>query len=349
MKKKFILSVLFGLLLLVIAACGSTKAGESEKSKETITLKLAIYQPTTHPFVTETIMPFMEKVTEETDGQVQFDFYPAEQLGKAADLLDLTSNGVADISVYLATYHPTQMPVGNPLLGIPGLYLKAYEGSMAYHELNKTSPVLESDFLSNGVRPIISFALPASEIFTNGKEIKVPMDLKGLKVRVSQEIQNDVVAALNATPMNLTVSDIYEGFERNVYDTIVANPSSIGDYGLDELAKYGTIGAHFGGLGTGLIINEKVYQYLPVNVQEILTRVGDELTASNAKFYDERTENIIQGYEENGIKMHELSADEAAQWQKFYDEVEKNWLKEKANPDLKEAIETFRKEVEKYQ
>ncbi|MEG0383762.1 MAG: TRAP transporter substrate-binding protein DctP [Solibacillus sp.] len=357
MKKKIILPVLFGLLLLVVvSACGNSKADESEKSngndensKETITLKLAVYQPATHPVVTDTIVPFMEEVTKESEGQVQFEFYPAEQLGKVADSFDLVSDGVADISMYMMSNHPSQMPVLNPLIAIPGLYLTAYEGTMAYHELSQKSPVLESDFLSNGVRPIFSLALPASEVFTKGKEIKVPEDMKNLKVVASTEVRAEVVTASGATPISLAVTDLYEGFERNVFDTIVANPSSIGDYGLDEIATYGTTGVLFGGLAVGLIINEKVYQDLPGNVQEILVNVGNKYTASNAKFYDERTEKTIQQYKENGVNMYELTEDEVAQWNNFYDEVVGKWLKKKGNPQLEEAIEAFKKEVEKHQ
>ena len=59
----------------------------------------------------------MKKVTELTDGQVDFEFYPAEQLGKAADLLDLTSDGVTDIGFYIGSYYPSQMPIGSSLMG----------------------------------------------------------------------------------------------------------------------------------------------------------------------------------------------------------------------------------------
>ena len=46
------------------------------------------------------------------------------------------------------------MPLANGLLTMPGMYSTSYEGSMAFHELSKQSPILETDFLNNGVRPL---------------------------------------------------------------------------------------------------------------------------------------------------------------------------------------------------
>ena len=70
------------------------------KKSETVTLKVATYFAGTSPIYTAVTEPWMKRVTELTDGNVQFDYYPGEQLGKAADLLNLTRDRVTDISVF---------------------------------------------------------------------------------------------------------------------------------------------------------------------------------------------------------------------------------------------------------
>lgn len=90
LKKAYAWSLILSMLLIVSTACNGAEAGidgDKEKSSEQITLKFAVSQPETHTMHTETFKPFMEKVEELTDGQVTFEYYPAEQLGKAADLL----------------------------------------------------------------------------------------------------------------------------------------------------------------------------------------------------------------------------------------------------------------------
>jgi len=346
MKRKYIMAILFTLLLLIVTACSegkeTAKAGES---KEKITLKVAVSQPVTHAMTVETFVPFMEKVTELTDGQVEFDFYPAEQLGKTGDIYGLTADGVTDLGIYMAPYYPDMMPLTNALLTMPGMYSTSYEGTMAYHELSKKSPLLESDFLNNGVRPVINYAVPVYEYWTTGKEIKVPEDLKGLKVRVSGDLANKAMESLDASPVNITVNEMYEALERGVIDSVGLYAGSMEGYGMGELVKYGTDGVSFGGTGVGLVINENVFQGLPKNVQEVIVELGDEFTESNAKYFDEYNLEVIQEYKDAGINVYELTEDEKAEWQKFYAGIEETFLKEQTNPDIEKTINDFKEAV----
>ena len=177
-------------------------------------------------------------------------------------------------------------------------------------------------------------ASPTAELWTTGKEIKVPSDLKGLKVRISGELANKAVGDSDASPVNITMAEMYEGIERGVFDSFLLNPASTKDYGMADLIKYGT-GAEFGGGSIGLAINEKVYQGLPKNVQEVLIQVGDELTESTAKFYDEYNASVIQQFRDDGVEMYELTDSEQAKWREFYSEIETSWVQEQNNPKFR--------------
>ena len=87
---------------------------------------------------------------------------------------------------------------------------------------------------------------PPSEILTTGMEIKVPEDLNGLSVRVTGDLINKAVTELGASPVNITVSELYEALERGVLDQLTQNPVNMDDFGLSELAKYVTKGLAFG-------------------------------------------------------------------------------------------------------
>ncbi|ARD47961.1 hypothetical protein SporoP37_07255 [Sporosarcina sp. P37] len=343
MNKKFITAILASFLLLVLTACGnSAESSDDAAKKDKVTLKFATAQSDTHSLTSEVFKPMMEEITERTDGQVEFDFYPAEQLGKAADLYDLTSDGVADISFYISTYYPDKMPITSSLIGIPGLYSTSYEGSVTYHEIAQKDPVLQSDFIKNGVRPILTYNAPAGELWTRGKEVFVPEDVKGMKIRTTGEVLNKATVALDATPVNITLSEMYEAFDRGVYDGINLNAQSLNDHGMGELVKYGTKGVNFGGSGTGLIINENVFQSLSEDVQKVILEVGEKYTKSNAERTDEYVESIFKEYKDKGIVIHEITEDEKAKWSKFFESVEQDWLKEKDNPEFEETLKAFK-------
>jgi TRAP-type C4-dicarboxylate transport system substrate-binding protein len=62
-----------------------------------ITLRVADSFPKGHFLVKLMLEPWMEEVKKRTNGAATFEHYPAQQLGKAADMLKLTQTGVADI------------------------------------------------------------------------------------------------------------------------------------------------------------------------------------------------------------------------------------------------------------
>ena len=343
------LVLLFSFLLIIATACSNAEAEDNKKdggSKEKVTLKFAVNTSEIHPLHEAVFVPFMEEVTEKTDGQVEFEYYPGEQLGKLADLYELTADGVSDIGAFVPSYIPSKMPITSGFLGIPGMYSTTAEGSLAYDEITKKSPVQELDYLNNGVRSLFIVAFPPSEILTTGMEIKVPEDLNGLSVRVTGDLINKAVTELGASPVNITVSELYEALERGVVDTINTDPVNMDDFGLSELAKYVTKGLAFGAGGYGLVINEKVFQELPENVQEVIVQAGDQAAINAAKLYDDSVRKVYEQFEGDGINVYELSADEQAQWQEFYSEIEEVWVKEQNNPDLEATIDEFRKKIQ---
>jgi TRAP-type C4-dicarboxylate transport system substrate-binding protein len=348
-RKKIFLFSIFIALLLVIAGCGSnSEKTQGETNKEPIKLKLAVIQGEEHPLTKEHYRPFMERVTELTDEQVQFEFYPSNQLGEGTDLLDLTANGVADIAVYNINYFPSEMKIGSSLASLPGLYESSYQGSMAWHEMNKKGLVLEQDFLKNGVRPVSTLLLPSYQFFTDEKKLTVPEDFKGLQVRSTGGLFNSTLQEIGATPISLAVSEVFEAMDRGIIDVIHFNASSIISNGLNELVNYGTKDLHFGGAGMGLMINEDLFQKLPNNVKEAIIQAGDEVSERGANYYDEAEKTAYEELKKQGVEIHELTVEEQAVWQKFFDKFVENWFVKQKNEALQETYDLYLEEAKKF-
>ena len=80
----------------IVLAAGLLALGASPAlSQEKITLRLADSLPNGHVIHELVAKPFMELVTKATNGQVTFQHFPAEQLGKAKDMAQLTSVGAS--------------------------------------------------------------------------------------------------------------------------------------------------------------------------------------------------------------------------------------------------------------
>ncbi|SDL95483.1 TRAP-type C4-dicarboxylate transport system, substrate-binding protein [Bacillus sp. OK048] len=290
----------------------------------------------------------MEKVTSLTDGQVQFEYFPGEQLGKSADTVSIAANGIADISVFAPVFTPSEMPIGATLPGLPGMFETSVQGATAYYNIAQQSPVLETEFLNNGVRPIAVTMTPSYELFTNGKKIKVPEDLKGFKQQVAGGIFTEIFNYLGAAPVSIPTSDVYNAFSTGIVDGLHYSYVSVEAFGIDELTKYATRGLNLSSGIYGLVINEDVYQSLPQNVQEIIMQVGEEMGRSLTEYMDTQNTRVYKDWVESGkISIHELSEDEKQQWQNFFDEFEKYILKKQDSEDFNKALKMFKEEVKK--
>lgn len=360
MKKLYFFVVLF-FMSLVIAACGSgsesTDTSESsndnsssEEKKETIKLKFATYFPGTSPIYTDFVEPWMNRVTELTDGQVEFDYYPAEQLGKSGDLLFLTRDGVADLTVVPVNYYQDNQPISAVLASLPGLSETVGQGTKAYNELLKQNEtILETDYLKNGVRPIVAFVSPPYELWTRGLEIRVPEDLKGKKIKTPGGITNELYSYLGAVPVTISHAETYEALEKGVIEIVSSYNMAIKNGGYDELLEYGVM-PHIGSVIQSIKINENKWQSLPDNVKEAMMQAGEEVMDPLGKVYEEAGEQFNKDFIDKGGVIAELTEEELEKWNKPLNEFTEKWLKEHESDghDYRGVLEDYKQLLEKY-
>lgn len=352
-KKHFILISCLIAILFIATGCGSNSGdsanqGNEGNGDEKITLKLATEAAAGAPFSEEFAEPFMERVTELTDGKVEFDYYPGEQLGKGADLLNLTKDGVTDIGYIATPYFTSEMPLTNAVVGLPGLYETSSAGSLAYYNISQQEPLLETDYLSNGIRPILSFMIPPYEVYTAGKEVKIPEDLKGLKIRTAGGISSEMMSFADAVPVQVSSADMYDAFDKGIAEALMQYPVNLKAYSLGELVTYGTQGLSAGGGVINFAINESKYQSLPEDIQEALLQAGKEISESGGNLHQTANEEILDELIDDGATtFYELSADEIEQWQNFYNEFVEYWSQQQDTEGFEEVLKMFQEEVER--
>lgn len=342
-------------LLLIIAGCGSNKntaGNESEnksgKEEKTYTFKVATASAEPDQDSQLIYKEFQDKVTELTDGRVQFEWYPAQQLGSITDYLTMTGDGAVDIAMFAVSVFPNEMPLGNSVTGIPGIYENAREGSIAYHNLTQQSPMLETDFLKHGVRPLVAITTAPYNVYTKDIKIKTPDDLKGVKLRTSGGLHAEMVEFIEGIPVAIPSADMYEAYEKGAVDGLHGFASSDTSGGYREVSNYGTRNLSFSGGTTGLMMNAKLYDELPDDIKKAFKEAGDYIAANGSDAY----EKDVKAREERWIKdgdvdLYEPTKSEKEQWNKYYEDFTEYFLEKKNNKDLDKVIEMFREEVEK--
>ena len=328
--------------------CSFAEAKPKKDAKAEFTLKLATFTPAKSFWTTNYLDPFMERVVNLTDGRVQFQYYPAEQIGKAADSLETVSYGVADISLFVPNYTPSEMPLSAKLIAMPGMFETSMQGLIAYSEVARKSPMLETDYLKNGVRPLSLSMTPVYEFFTSGKEIRVPDDIKGVKVRAQGGVISEALNFFEAIPVPMSSSEVYTAYSRGIVDALHYSYAAVEKFGLVELTKVSTNGVRFGASVVGLIINEDLYQNLPEDIQKALMQAGEEMAKTFNEYFVNEQNKIVKDWKASGkVKVLELTEDEKKQWQDLYNKFHKVFIEKQDNKKFNTTLKLFLEEINK--
>ena len=195
------------ILAAAIVLAGASPAMSQEK----ITIRLADSLPTGHVIHELVAKPFMELVTKASNGQVTFQHFPAEQLGKAKDMAQLTVAGVADLAYIVPSYSSDKYPL-TAVAELPGIFETECQGSLAFYKISHNGGILESkEFAPNQLRPLVTIALPAYQIqLANSRVVKTAKDLEGLKIRTTGGAMDLMMRSINGVPVRMAAPEIYE-------------------------------------------------------------------------------------------------------------------------------------------
>ncbi|MBX6378296.1 MAG: TRAP transporter substrate-binding protein DctP [Clostridia bacterium] len=288
-----------------------------------VTLKVADYFQSTHWGISRMAKPWMERVTELTGGRVKFDYYPSEQLGKQKDMLDMATNGVADVTMVVSTLFPGQLPLTG-FITLPGAFQSSTQGTRVFLAMMKEEPIV-GEYLKNGVRPLVPAMLPPYEVFSK-KPVRRPQDLKGLKVRTTGGSQEYAVKALGGVPVAIATPELYTALQRGTVDGTVISYASAKEYRLDEVVRYGTSGASVTSAIILYVIGEKVWQSLDSDIRKAMEQAGQEVALSLADYLDAQTTAVAKEFAGKGVQIAYLTDEEKKEWRQVLAPVWDQWV-----------------------
>ncbi|UOQ91836.1 TRAP transporter substrate-binding protein DctP [Halobacillus shinanisalinarum] len=337
------------LLVLIVAMAGcANQSNSSSGDSEKITLKVATHTNQEHYSYKIGIEPWMDKVTELTDGKVEFEVYTNEQLGKAKDSYNLVKNKVADISFIV--YAQDKMPLTDlPML--PNIYGSAYEGTRAYWDVSSDGGImLEKAFLPNGIRPIFNFAVSPFTFGTVNEKIENLEDIEGMKLRTSGGLLDLTLNELQGTPISMPVTDARQALERGTIEGIMTSWLSIKPYQLEKPLNYIISNAPLNGWAAFYAINEEKYQSLPQDVKEAMKKASEETVINLAEKINDSEEKVKTSLKEEGIEIYPLEDEQVQKWEKELDPLVNEWISEMEKKGLpaQKVYDEFKKSVEKY-
>ena len=299
MKVGYRILAWLGVFLLVTAGLGRNALAQPIK------LRVADSFPAGHYIAEFATKHWMEEVTRATNNAVVFEYFPAQQLGKAKDMLALTLSGVTDIGYTAPSYISDKLPL-SAVAELPGNFPTACAGTTAYWNLVKPGGLLaEREFSPNGVRALFVFVLPPYELYLAKARLENLKSIEGLKIRPTSGTV-ELVRDLHAIPVQIAAPEVYESLSRGTIDGVLFPSSSIFAYNLQGLLKYSTSGENFGTFVGVYAISEKRWKTLPTGVQKAMTEVGEDITFRTCKFVDGIKAKDTEKLRQLGVTMVQL-------------------------------------------
>jgi TRAP-type C4-dicarboxylate transport system substrate-binding protein len=294
------------------------------QAAEPVHLRVADSFPKGHYLVKLVLEPWMEEVKKRTNNAVTFEHYPAQQLGKAADMLKLTQTGVADIGYVAPAYVSDKMPVSEVAM-LPGAFEHSCQGTLAYWKLARNGVIAQQDYTSNNIRLLLAVSLPQYRIFTVKQPVKDVGDVAGLKLRSTGGAQDLTLRAIGAVPVRMAAPDAYESLSRGTMDGLLFPLESVVAYGADKLVKYSTDGVGFASFIVAYSISETVWKKLSPEVQKAMVDVAEEIIPSACQQVQKSDDETKSSMEATGVKFETLSPDANAKFKNLMKGVAKTW------------------------
>ncbi len=317
-KKKFI--AIFSCIVLTVgmlAGCGMKTPTKTEVKETTaaaagtatapeVTLVYAEVNPL-DTIVGQTDSKFKEEVESLSKGKIKIDIQASGVLGAENDVLDsmLGGGGTIDMSRISAFALTSYGGAKSKLLSIPYTFVNRE------HFWNFATSDLAPQFLmephenGKGIRGLF-YGEEGFRHFFTVKPVKTIADLKGMKIRVSNDpVMNGMVKGLGASPTVVSFGELYSALQTGVVDGAEQPIANYKSNAFQEVAPNMILDGHTLG-AVQVIITDKAWDKLTKEQQDIITQAGKAASAYNRKISEEAENKVLVDLKAKGVNIVEV-------------------------------------------
>jgi TRAP-type transport system periplasmic protein len=244
------------------------RAAFAQKAAE-FTYKYANNLPLTHPLNIRA-KEMADAIRAETNGRVDIQIFPSNQLGSDTDMLSQLRNGGIEFFTLSGLILSTLVSAAS-ISGIGFAFndyasvWKAMDGDLGAYirgQIAKAGIVPMDKIWDNGFRQITSSTKP----------IATPADLKGFKIRVPvSPLWTSMFKAFDASPASINFAEVYSALQTKVVDGQENPLAIISTAKLFEVQKYCSLTNHMWD-GFWFLANRKAWEKLPAELQAVVAK-----------------------------------------------------------------------------
>jgi TRAP-type C4-dicarboxylate transport system substrate-binding protein len=199
---------LFAAAVALVTAAAGVQAQDKQ-----ITIKLSYWVPPSH-FLTPGYKEWGAELEKASNGTIKTTLFPSSQLGSGPDHYDMVKRGIADFGLINPGYTPGRFPI-MATADLPFLSTDSYKGAKA--TIRWYRKYAEKEMPEHYVCHAYSHE-PGS--FHSKREIKVPNDVKGLKVRTANQTIATLVTSIGGNSVQVPIMEAADTLRKGLTDAI---------------------------------------------------------------------------------------------------------------------------------
>ena len=319
------------IVLLVLTSCLITPLTLVSAAETTI-LRFAGHHPLNHHCTRG--MELYSKLVMDKTNKVKIEVYPASQLFSDKDLVRALPTGAVEMGV---------MHTGAVSGAIPSVLFTDlpffYRDRAHWHRVidSKAGEILKQDFEKRGCQFLYWMDFGRLD-FASKTPLRTIEDFKGKRIRAPGEMQVEGIRALGASPTFLGNAEVYLALQRNTIDAATSGPTSFWERKYYEVTKYLTNAEYQFGV-FGVLMNKKIWEELPKDVQAIMLEAGKEAQAWGRKECEKMDDECVETLKKKGMEYYYVPEKERDRWRAATSKVCIDlFLKRVGDPDKGKTI-----------
>jgi tripartite ATP-independent transporter DctP family solute receptor len=332
--------LLIALLIFVLVQAPLIMAAKKPTAQNPIVCQIGYTEPPTVKIGDkevnnpgwEAMLAFQSAMEKYSRGRVKVELYPNGRLGDNKSTLEQVLNGnllvTSTTDGVLAPFYKKIQVLSAPYVfkDVAALW-DVLDGPFGQKFFNDMAA-------KSGIRVLTSGNAGSFRCFANRKkEIRVPEDMKGLKMRVQDSpIFMEMVRAYGASPCPVAWMELYSALQTGVVDGMEHAPAVILSSSLYEVQKYYTLNKHTICVQF-LVTSEKFYKSLSPDLRKVFVKAGREASLALRRSSGEVDDLALDVLKKKGMKVYVPTPAERKLWEKAREPV-LAWFKKNIDQKL---------------
>jgi len=250
-------------------------------------------------------------IEERTNGRVKVNCYFSQSLLKYSETFKGVSSGITDISLYVTQpIHDVNRILAMPFTGLPNIS----KTTQVFKQMVALYPAFNQEFEKSGVKWISVRAMPATHLHLVRRPVKTPQDMNGMRI-IADPLLADQFRQVTAAVILSGPADWHSSLERGVAEGQMVDIATAHEFKLMELFKHHTLfGGAAGASPIGFIVNIKMWNSLPPDIQKTIIAVYDGANNESLKYDSDLVEKAVAQAKQAGHTITILNPSEIQIW-----------------------------------